>query len=84
MNSLPYFVARISAVCGPPAAELLTRPHERESALGRLTDVFRIGCGQAFRDFLETGRRQGKSEAEIVVEWKECEQSVLWAAQRGK
>src|SRR5262249_46547991 len=33
MNSLPYLVATVGTVFGPPAAELLTRPHERESAL---------------------------------------------------
>ena len=44
----------------------------------RLNDVFRIGAqGQAFRDFLEAGRKQGKSEAEIVKEWKGCERAVV-------
>jgi hypothetical protein len=56
----------------------LTWGHERESALARLVDVFRIGVrGQAFRDFLEAGRKQGKSEAEIVEEWKGCERAVV-------
>jgi hypothetical protein len=45
--------------------------------LERLRDVLRIGVrGQAFRDFLEAGRKQGKSEAEIVEGWKECERAV--------
>ena len=83
MNSLPYLVATVGTVFGPPAAELLTRPHEQESALERLRDVFRIGVqGQAFRDFVEAGRKQGKSEAEIVRKWKECERAVASAAQR--
>jgi hypothetical protein len=52
--------------------------HERESALARLRDVFRIGAhGQAFRDFVDAGRKQGKSEAEVVREWRECEQAAL-------
>jgi hypothetical protein len=56
----------------------LTWGYERESALVRLGDVFRIGVrGQAFRDFLEAGRKQGKSEAEIVEEWKGCERAVV-------
>ena len=79
MNSLPYLVATAGTVFGPPAAELLTRPHERESALERLRDVFRIGvCGWAFRDFVEAGRKQGKSEAEIMEEWKGCERVAMW------
>jgi hypothetical protein len=46
---------------------LLTWGYGWESALERLKDVFRIGAqGQAYRDFLEAGRKQGKSEAEIV------------------
>jgi hypothetical protein len=80
MNSLPYLVATVGTVFGPPAAELLTRPHERESALSRLVDVFRIGVqGQAFRDFLEAGRKQGKREAEIVEEWEACQRVALSA-----
>jgi hypothetical protein len=56
----------------------LTWEHQRESALGRLHDVFKIGDqGQVFRDFTETGRRLGKSDAEIVAEWRECEQLAL-------
>jgi hypothetical protein len=85
MNSLPYLVAKVSTVLGPLAAELLTYPHHRESALARLMDVFRIGVrGQAFRDFLEASRRLGKGDAEIVAQWRVCEQAVVWAAQRGK
>jgi hypothetical protein len=46
--------------------------------LEQLVDVFRIGVrGPAFRDFLEAGRKQGKSEAEIVEEWKGCERAVV-------
>jgi hypothetical protein len=63
---------------GSPAPVFLTGGHERESALARLVDVFSIGVrGQAFRDFLEGGRRQGKSGAKVVGEWRECEQSAL-------
>jgi len=78
MNDRPYLVGRVGGVLGSPAPELLTHPQERESALARVRDVFRIGVrGQAFRDFVEAGRKQGKSEAEIVRQWKECEQMVL-------
>jgi len=77
MNTLPYLVARIGTLYGSPAPELLTHPHEQESALARLMDVFRIGIrGQAFRDFVEAGRKQGKREAEIVREWKACRQAA--------
>jgi hypothetical protein len=56
----------------------LTWGHERESASARLRDVFRIGVrGRAFRDFLETGRKQGISAVEIVRKWKECERAVV-------
>jgi hypothetical protein len=83
MNTLPYLVARVGTVFGSPAAQLLTRPNERESALARLRDVFRIGDqGQVYQDFLEAGRKQGKSEAEIVRAWRACEQSVLGRADR--
>jgi hypothetical protein len=56
----------------------LTWGYEGASALARLGDVFRIGVrGQAFRDFVEAGRKEGKSEAEIVRQWKECERAVV-------
>ena len=56
----------------------MTWGHERESALERLKDVFCIGAqGQAYRDFEEAGRKLGKSEAEIVEEWKGCERAAL-------
>jgi hypothetical protein len=85
MNTLPYLVARAGRIFGSPAPVFLTWGHERESALERLRDVFRIGVqGQAFRDFVEAGRKQGMTEAEIVEEWKGCEQADFWAAQRGK
>jgi hypothetical protein len=46
--------------------------------LERLRDVFRIGVrGQAFRDFLEAGRKLGMSEVEIVRQWKVCERAVV-------
>jgi hypothetical protein len=78
MRTLPYLVAQIGGVFGSPAPVLLTWAQERESALDRLRDVFRIGVrGQAFRDFREGGRRQGKSGAKVVSEWRECEQSAL-------
>jgi hypothetical protein len=85
MNDRPYLVAEVDGIYGSPAPVCLTWGHERESALARLEDVFRIGVrGQAFRDFVEAGRKQGKSEAEIVEEWKGCERAVFWAAQRGE
>jgi hypothetical protein len=78
MNALPYLVARVGSIVGSPAPVFLTCGHERESALAWLVDVFRIGVrGQAFRDFLEAGRKQGKSEAEIVEEWKGCKSAVV-------
>jgi hypothetical protein len=81
MNDRPYLVAAVGGIYGSPAPVFLTWGHERESALARLRDVFRIGVqGQAFRNFLEAGRKQGKSEAEIVEEWKGCEQAVAWEA----
>jgi len=78
MNTRPYIVARLGSIFGSPAPVFMTWGHERESALERLWDVFRIGVrGQVFRDFVEEGRKLGKKEAEIVREWKECEQSVM-------
>jgi hypothetical protein len=78
MNTLPYLVARAGRIYGSPAPVLLTWAHEQESALERLRDVFRVGTkGQMFRDFVEGGRKRGKSEAEIVEEWKGCEQEVV-------
>jgi len=77
MNTLPYLVARIGTVYGSPAPELLTHPHEQESALARLQDVFRIGIrGQAFRDFVEAGRKRGMKEADIVRSWMQCEAHI--------
>jgi hypothetical protein len=85
MNSLPYLIAKVGTILGSPAAELLTCPHHRESALARLMDVFRIGVrGQAFRNFLEASRGLDKGDAEIVDEWRASEQAVVWPAQRGK
>ena len=78
MNALPYLVARMGSIIGSPAPVFLTWGHERESALARLEDVFRIGVrGQAFRDFVEAGRKQGMTEADIVRQWKECERAVV-------
>jgi hypothetical protein len=83
MNNLPYLVARMGSIFGSPAPVFLTWGYERPSALARLRDVFRMGVrGQAFRDFVEAGRKQGMTEAEIVAEWRACEQAVVWAAQR--
>src|SRR5262249_31287884 len=85
MNSLPYLVATVGTVFGPPAAALLTGPHERDSALERLRDVFRVGVrGQVFRDFVKASRRLGKGDAEIMADWRACEQAVIWVAQRGE
>jgi hypothetical protein len=78
MNDRPYLVARVGLIFGSPAPVFLTWGHERESALARLEDVFRIGVrGQAFRDFVEAGRKQGISDVEIVRKWKECERAVV-------
>jgi hypothetical protein len=78
MNDRPYIVAAVGGIYGSPAPLFLTWGHGRESALARFVDVFRIGVrGQAFRDFLEAGRKQGKSDVEIVEEWKGCGQAVL-------
>jgi hypothetical protein len=56
----------------------LTWGYEGASALARLGDVFRIGVrGQAFRDFVEAGRKEGMTAAEIVKKWRECEQAVV-------
>ena len=83
MNDRPYLVAEAGGIFGSPAPVFLTWGHERESARDRLRDVLRIGVrGQAFRDFVEAGRKEGKSEAEIVRQWKECERAVASAAQR--
>jgi hypothetical protein len=74
MRTLPYLVAQIGGIYGSPAPVFLTWGHERESALERLGDVFRIGVrGQAFRDFLEAGRKLGMSEVEVVGAWQACE-----------
>jgi hypothetical protein len=82
MTNLPYLVARVDSIFGSPAPVFLTWGRERQSALARLMDVFRIGVrGQAFRDFVEGGRRLGKGDAEIVAEWRACEQAVVLAVQ---
>jgi len=74
MNDLPYLVARVGEIMGSPAPVYMTLGYERESALARLHDVFKIGKqGQAFQDFVEAGRKQGKREGEIVEEWREGE-----------
>lgn len=84
MNDRPYLIARVGTIFGAPAPVLLTQPHERESALARLLDVFRIGVrGQAFRDYAEAERKRGKNEAEIVGAWQACEQSALRSAIEG-
>ena len=68
---------------GSPAPVFFTRGYERESALERLRGALRIGVrSQAFRDFVEAGRRQGMTEAEIVRRWKDCEQSALGKGER--
>jgi len=55
-------VAAAGRIYASAAPMLLTRGYGWESVLARLVDVFRIGVrGQAFRDFLEAGRKQGKS-----------------------
>jgi hypothetical protein len=78
MNTLPYLVARVGGIFGSPAPVFLTWGHERQSAVARLGDVFRVGAqGQAFRDFLEAGRKHGKSGAEMVRDWNECEHGAL-------
>lgn len=78
MNDRPYVVARIGDIMGSPAATLLTFPNEKRSALARLRDVFRVGVrGQVFRDFVELGRKKGRCEADILGEWKACEQAIV-------
>jgi hypothetical protein len=78
MNTLPYLVAKVDRIFGSPAPVFLTSGHERESAQARLRDVFRIGVrGQAFRDFLAAGRKQGMTEAETVWAWQACERAVM-------
>ena len=78
MNDRPYLVAAVGGIYGSPAPVFLTWGHERESALHRLRDVFRIGVqGQAVRDCVEAGRKQGISDVEIVRKWKECERAVV-------
>jgi hypothetical protein len=82
MKDRPYTVARVGSVFGSPAPTLLTHPNHRESALARLRDVFRIGVhGQAFRDLVEAGLKQGRTEAEIAQEWTAlATATVAWAA----
>jgi hypothetical protein len=78
MNDRPYLVAAVGGIYGSPAPVFLIWGHEQESALARLGDVFRIGVrGQAFRDFLEAGRKLGMREADIVTQRKECERAVV-------
>jgi hypothetical protein len=51
MNDRPYLVAAVGCIHGSPVPVFLTWGDERESALARLVDVFRIGVqGQAFRE----------------------------------
>jgi hypothetical protein len=77
-NDRTYLVAEIGTIFGSPAPVFLTWGHEQESAMEWLRDVFRIGvCGWAFRGFVEAGRKQAMTEAEIVRNWNECEQSVM-------
>jgi len=77
MNERPYLVARIGEIMGSPSPTLLTFPNEERSALARLRDVFRVGVrGQMFRDFVELGRKKGRQEADILGEWKACEQAA--------
>jgi hypothetical protein len=72
-------VAKVGTIFGSPAAELLTYPNERKSALERLKGVFRIGAqGQAYRAFVEARRKQGNSEAEIVREWRDAKAAVMF------
>ncbi len=83
MLDLPYVVASVNGIFGSPAPLFLTWPSEKESAIERLRDVFRVGLrGRAFRDFLEVGRECGKGEDEIVAEWKACERAAWWALER--
>ena len=81
MDDRPYLVCRIGHILGSPAPIWLTLPKEKESALARLADVFRLGVrGQAFRDFVELGRNQGQGEAEILKQWRAWEDAVAWEA----
>ena len=84
MNERPYLVAGIGNILASPAPVWLTLPKEKESALARLGDVFRIGVrGRAFRDFVELGRKRGRGEAAILGEWKASEQAVAWETAGG-
>jgi hypothetical protein len=80
MNELPYSVARVGSIFGSPAPMLLTYPNHQESAFARLADVFKIGVGgQAFRDFVESGHKQGQSDDEIAAEWRTLSDAMLGA-----
>jgi hypothetical protein len=79
MDEKPYLVARIGDILGSPVAIWLNFPKEKESALERLKDVFRLGNrGQAFRDFVESARKQGAVEADIRAQWMALEAAVAW------
>jgi hypothetical protein len=79
MNERPYSVARVGEVLGSPSATFLCWPHEQDSALARLRDVFKIGVhGQSFRDFVEQNRKVGRHHEELAAEWQAYEQAVLW------
>jgi hypothetical protein len=79
MAEKPYLVARMGDIMGSPAPIWLTFSKERESALARLGDVFKIGVrGQAFRDFVESGHTKGRIEDESLKQWRAWEQAVAW------
>lgn len=79
MNDRPYLVAGIGDIMGSPSPIWLTLPKEKESALARLADVFRIGVrGRAFQGFVDVGRKQGQGEAEILKQWSALEAAVAW------
>jgi hypothetical protein len=83
MGDRPYLVGEVGGIYGSPAPVFLTWGQERSSAQARLADVFRIGVrGQAFRDVVEGGRKQGMTEAEIVRKWRECERAVIGTSGR--
>jgi hypothetical protein len=78
MNDLPYLVAGVNHIMGSPAPIFMTWPNEKESALERLRDVFRIGVqGCVFKDFAQIGLKVGRSQEEILTEWQASERAAM-------
>jgi hypothetical protein len=78
MNDLPYLVASLNHIMGSPAPIFMTWPNEKESALERLRDVFRVGVqGCVFKDFAQIGLKVGRSQHQILTEWQASEMAVM-------